>query len=93
MAHRRALPRRRRGIWLLVPLALALDVATAFGLNGRPLPFRVAIPEAVLLGAPVFVYGTLAFLVLRTWSPVARLAAAGVLLGIHAGLVALQLVR
>jgi hypothetical protein len=92
MAHRRALPRHGRGIWLLIPLALALDAATALSLNVRALPSRMVIPEVVILAVPVVVYGTLAFFALRTWPPAWRLAAAAALLGMHAGLVALHTV-
>src|SRR6185503_18543035 len=81
-----------RGVWLLIPLALALDAATALSLNVRALPSRMVIPEVVLLAAPVVVYGALAFFALRTWPPAWRVAAAAALLGVHAGLVALHTV-
>jgi hypothetical protein len=90
MAHRRAVPRRGRGIWLLIPLALALDAATALSLNARALPSRMVIPEVVILAVPVVVYGALAFFALRTWPLAWRLSAAAALLGMHAGLVALH---
>jgi hypothetical protein len=92
MAHRRAVPRHWRGVWLLIPLALALDAATALSLNVRTLPFRMVVPEVVLLAAPVVVYGALAFFTLRTWPPAWRVGAAVALLSVHAGLVALHTV-
>ena len=91
MAHRRAASRRGSwDLWLLVPVALALDVAAALGLAGQTLPMGVIVPDAVLLTAPILVYGALVFLVLPTWSLGSRLAAVAALLGIHAGLVALH---
>jgi hypothetical protein len=93
MAHRRAAPPSHAWrVWLLVPAALALDAAAALGLEGRPFPMGVWVPEAVLLAAPWLVYGTLAFVAFRARPLTSRLAALAVLLGIHAALVALHTV-
>ncbi|HWC03131.1 MAG TPA: hypothetical protein VHF87_10180 [Methylomirabilota bacterium] len=93
MAHRRALSQpRTRGVGLLVAGVLALDAAAALTLEGRAFPMGVVVPEAVLLAAPLLVYGILAFLLLRTRPLGLRFAALAVLLGIHAGLVALHTV-
>ncbi len=89
MAHRRALVRRRGWVpWLLVPLALTLDGVTALTLAGYRWPLGLAVPEALLIAAPLLAYGALAFLAFRTRPISVRLVAAGVLLGLHAGLVA-----
>ena len=93
MAHRRAAPSSRTWrVWLLVPVALGLDAAAALGLEGRPFPMGVRVPEAVLLAAPWLVYGTLAFVTFRARPLASRLVALAVLLGMHAGLVALHTV-
>jgi hypothetical protein len=93
MAHRRAVPRPRVGVrWLLVPLALTLDAAAAFSLTGQPLPKGVIVPEGVLVAAPLLVYGVLAVLAFRNRPLGVRLAAAAILLAIHAGLVGLHTV-
>jgi hypothetical protein len=93
MAHQRAVLRRRAWrVWLLIPVVLGLDVAAALNLAGRPLPVVVIVPEAVLLAAPLLVYGILAFVVLRTWPLGLRLGTLAVLLGLHAGLVVLHTV-
>src|SRR5262245_61623249 len=93
MAHRRAVARSGAWrVWLLVPLALGLDLLAALALEGRARPFGVTIPEGMLLAAPLVVYVTLALLMLRTWSVAWRLVAAAVLLGLHAGLVAMHAV-
>jgi hypothetical protein len=93
MAHRRAAPPSRTWrVWLLVPVALALDAAAALGLEGRPFPTGVRVPEAVLLAAPCLVYGTLAFVAFRARPLASRFAALAVLLGIHATLIALHTV-
>lgn len=91
MAHRRALSRPRGWVpWVLVPIALTLDGAAALGLAGLRFPFGTTIPEAVLLAAPLLVYGGLAFAVFRARPLAVRVAAAAVLLGLHAGLVVLH---
>jgi hypothetical protein len=93
MAHRRAAPSSRAWrVWLLVPVALGLDAAAALGLEGRPFPLGVRVPEAVLFVAPWLVYGTLAFVTFRARPLASRLVALAVLLGIHAGVVALHTV-
>jgi hypothetical protein len=91
MAHRRAAARSHGWVrWLAVPAALLLDAAAAAYLAGNQTPFGVAVPESLLVVAPLVVYGALAALVLRTRSPGTRLAAAAILLGIHVALIALH---
>jgi hypothetical protein len=93
MAHRRAAARSHGWVrWLAVPAALALDVAAAAYLAGTPFPTGAIVPEIVLVAAPLAVYGTLAALVFRAEPLATRLVAAAILLGIHAGLIALHTV-
>ena len=89
MAHRRALVRRRNWVpWLPAAIGLALDGATVVGFAGYRRPLGLEIPEALLLVAPVLVYGGLAFVVYGARPPAPMLTAMAVLLGLHAGLVA-----
>jgi hypothetical protein len=91
MAHRRAAVRPHAWArWLAVPAALILDAAAAAYLAGKPFPTGVIVPEIVLFAAPLVVYGALAALVFRTQPLAIRLIAAAILLGIHAGLIALH---